>query len=583
MFPQVGNDRFFEGLEDAVGIILFFFFPIDLVSRGAEMGDGGENVEAFMSFRSEGGVGAGGSVEVEGEVLGQDPVVEDVVEQSLVAGAEPDGVVGKFRIGAVGPEIDEKKGHAVAHFFEPTVGPFVAHRRGDFLTVEIGHIGVRDDHLGAKGFPGAKTDSGHSVIFDEKLVNRSVEAKLTAQVLEEFDEGLHEGAGAPHGKVHAPLALEVVDHGVDRRGLERVAANEKGMERENFPQALVFHVAASHLPNGTVGAETDKVGGHPEHVGEMGERLVGQFDEGPLEDGMGFADEAAVAFEIVGGKTLDLRLHVGLIASVLERIAVVPDNPVKRVAGNDPDIVGGFFLVEGKKLIQEKRGGEDGGAGIVGETLVAKNGSAAAWLFQSLEEGDLISTGLQANGGSQAPESGSNHDSGGAGGGVQREDWIRQGSGGSAERGKIIEIEDIKPGGNVIAVGVGGFLVGVHPFPLVDGGGGSAVHEVGPSLDLLTGSAVFLVFLDPGQDFPVAESAGHLSSEGDGVDAGKFQKIMVEGAVEGVVTVFFGQGGPAFVQDSGQNDVTAQPNPGTAWGVAGQIGCYKFRHRGRMP
>ena len=94
-------------------------------------------------------------------------------------------------------------------------------------------------------------------------------------------------------------------------------------------------------------------------------------------------------------------------------------------------------------------------------------------------------------------------------------------------------------------------MVGVHSFALVDGGGGATVHEVGPSLNLLTGPAVFLIFFDPSQDFPVAEAAGKLSLEGGRVDPGKLQKILVEGAVEGVFAISFDQGGPAFVQNSG--------------------------------
>jgi hypothetical protein len=54
-------------------------------------------------------------VEVEGEVLCQDAVFEDIVEQAFVAGPEPDGVVSEVGVGPVGSKVDKEKRHAVAH------------------------------------------------------------------------------------------------------------------------------------------------------------------------------------------------------------------------------------------------------------------------------------------------------------------------------------------------------------------------------------------------------------------------------------------------------------------------------------
>ena len=85
-----------------------------------------------------------------------------------------------------------------------------------------------------KRFAGAETDTDGGAVFDEEFVDGRVEAEFPAQIFQEFDEGLDEGAGAPHGKVDAPFALEVVDHGVDGGGLERIASDEEGMEGEDF-------------------------------------------------------------------------------------------------------------------------------------------------------------------------------------------------------------------------------------------------------------------------------------------------------------------------------------------------------------
>jgi len=50
VFAEVGDNRFLEGGENAIGIFFFLLFPIDLISWRAEMGDGRKNVEAFVSF-----------------------------------------------------------------------------------------------------------------------------------------------------------------------------------------------------------------------------------------------------------------------------------------------------------------------------------------------------------------------------------------------------------------------------------------------------------------------------------------------------------------------------------------------------
>lgn len=49
VFSQVGDDGFFERGQDAIGIGLFFFFPINLVAGRAEVRNRGEDVEALVA------------------------------------------------------------------------------------------------------------------------------------------------------------------------------------------------------------------------------------------------------------------------------------------------------------------------------------------------------------------------------------------------------------------------------------------------------------------------------------------------------------------------------------------------------
>ena len=80
-------------------------------------------------------------------------------------------------------------------------------------------------------------------------------------------------------------------------------------------------------------------------------------------------------------------------------------------------------------------------------------------------------------------------------------EWMLRGT---AEGREVVEIENIKPGADVFPFRVGGFLIIVQAFPLLDRGGGASVHKVGPGFDLLSASTMLLIFFDPAEDFAIA-------------------------------------------------------------------------------
>ena len=148
--------------------------------------------------------------------------------------------------------------------------------------------------------------------------------------------------------MNSPFSLQIVNHGVDGGRLERIATDEKRMEGEDFTKALRLDVARGHLPYRAIRTESDEIGSDSKHIGEGGEGLIGKFDEGLLEDGVGFSDKTAVALKVVGKVLANLGLHFGLITGVLEGLAVVPSDSVERFAGNDLDVVGGFLSCQGE-------------------------------------------------------------------------------------------------------------------------------------------------------------------------------------------------------------------------------------------
>ena len=223
---------------------------------------------------------------------------------------------------------------------------------GDFFLIEICDVRIGYNYVRPKGFARAEPDSRRRPVFDEKFVHGRVEAKLSTQIFQQFDHGLDQGSGSTHSKVNSPFALQIVDHGVDGGGLERIATDEKRMEGEDFTKALRLDMARSHLPHRSVGAKADQVRGNAKHIGERGEGLIRKFDKGLLEDGVSFSDKTAVALKVVGKVLANLGLHFRLVTGVFERLAIVPSDSVERFAGNDFDVIGSFFARESKQLIE---------------------------------------------------------------------------------------------------------------------------------------------------------------------------------------------------------------------------------------
>jgi len=105
-----------------------------------------------------------------------------------------------------------------------------------------------------------------------------------------------------------------------------------------------------------------------------------------------------------------------LVAGVFEGLAVVPSDSVEGFARDDLDVVGGFFSCEGEEFIEEEGSGEDGGAGVVGESFVAEDGGTPAGLFEGFKESDVVAAGLEADGGGETAEARADDEGWGAGG-----------------------------------------------------------------------------------------------------------------------------------------------------------------------
>ena len=394
--------------EDAVEVLLGLRLPID---ARLLIGDRREHVEALVALRRHALVGAGGGVEVEREVVRQDPLVEDVVQQPFVAGAEDDGVMGDVFVGLLGAEVGDEEAHGLAPPGDCVVGVFLAVLCGDHLGVDDGGICVADDEVGLEGLTALEPDAADgSAGVDLNLGHRGVEANLDAELGEQAGERADDGGGSAERVVDAPLPLQPVDEHVDGAGLEGVSADQQGLEGEDLPEPLILHEAGDEAVDRLVGAEPDHVGDDTEHLADTVEGAVCELQVADVEDLLRLGDEPLVVVDIAGVDGADVGEQTLFVSDVVEAGAVVELDAVEGIYRDELEVVFTLAPDEFEEFVEQVGGGDDGGAGVEGEAVALEDRGATARLFVGLEDGDVPAAGAETDGRSEPSEAGTNDD-----------------------------------------------------------------------------------------------------------------------------------------------------------------------------
>src|SRR5690554_4495059 len=92
--------------------------------------------------RRQRGIAGGRTVQIQGEVVGQDLLLEDIVEQFPIALAQHNRVVLDLRVVAVGAEIADEESHRLLDPRDAFVGISAAMRRVDKVCVDYRWVGV---------------------------------------------------------------------------------------------------------------------------------------------------------------------------------------------------------------------------------------------------------------------------------------------------------------------------------------------------------------------------------------------------------------------------------------------------------
>ena len=128
-----------------------------------------------------------------------------------------------------------------------------------------------------------------------------------------------------------------MNQGVDARRLERVAADQQGVERQDLAQALVLHVARDEAIDRAIALQAQQVGNDLDHVPDAQKGNGRQLSETLGEDALAAADELQIALDIgrVGAEAEDLRPHPLLVPRIVEVHPVWEEDAVERIDRNE--------------------------------------------------------------------------------------------------------------------------------------------------------------------------------------------------------------------------------------------------------
>ena len=207
-----------------------------------------------------------------------------------------------------------------------------------------------------------------------------------------------------------------MNHGVDRGGLKRIAADEKGMKAEDLTQQRMLHVTGDEAVNRFLRAQPNEIGCDFNHIGYRAERAIGEIGKSAIIDRVRFLYEMEVARDVTRVEFADFLNDFRLVSRVVEDLSIMENNPVKRRDRHYLDVILGASAGKGEKLIDQKRCGDDRWSGIVNESLIFEDISAASRLVAHLQNRRGITPNLEANRGGQPAKAGTNNNGDGTGG-----------------------------------------------------------------------------------------------------------------------------------------------------------------------
>ena len=255
-----------------------------------------------------------------------------------------------------------------------------------------------------------KPNPRHTALLHEDFGDIGVEMDGSAQFPEKPAHGLHNRSRPPDRIVDPPLALQVVDHGVDGGSVKRVAADEQRVEGEDLPQKVVLDELGNIAIDALVRLHLDEIGRDLEHVGEVEERFVGQLDKALLEDGARAVHELLISLRVCWIPLRDLAEDERLVAVVIKAASLVIEDAIERITRHELKIVFTAPARAGPELVEHEWRGDDGGASIEAEAVDLIDIRSATKLIAPLEDLDLMPARGKPDGRRQSTKATANDD-----------------------------------------------------------------------------------------------------------------------------------------------------------------------------
>ena len=335
---DVGDQPLADLVEHALFELLAHFFPID--RQLAHMGDRNQRVERAHPFGRHGRIGHAGVVEIDREIGRQHAAAIDIVKQPLIARAEQDHVVRNAGPGALQAKMHHEQAWRKA-LARQALGVILAPLGlAEKVLVAVHDVGIAGDRVEPLLEARFRLHLGRAGAERVDALHRIVEPDGAAQ---SFEMRYHRGdqpIGAALGPPYAAILFQLVDQGVDRAGLHRIAADQQRVEAERFAQLLVFDEMRYHRIDAAPRLLLRERGRGLQHGFEIEEGDMAQLDVAFLVHACAIFEEALISRDVGGIDLGNLVEQIVLVVRIIEQRPIGPLQAIEGHYGHELDILG---------------------------------------------------------------------------------------------------------------------------------------------------------------------------------------------------------------------------------------------------
>jgi hypothetical protein len=173
--------------------------------------------------------------------------------------------------------------------------------------------------------------------------------------------------------MHTPVALEKRNQAVDRADGERIAADQQGMKTKHGAQPVILHVTRHQAIHAAIASQPRHFGHHTRHINPGPERHVAKLLKTDAEYRLARAHVAFVAIDVCHRQPRHFVAHRRRVAGIIERVAIVKPDTVKRRYRPKVDVVRHATAAKPPEFVEQERSGNDGGTRIEAKPVLAEN------------------------------------------------------------------------------------------------------------------------------------------------------------------------------------------------------------------